>query len=81
MGDALEIKDMGNLKYFFGMEIARLKEGIFVSQIKYSLDLLIETGMMGCQLADTSIEFNAKLGNSIDKVLVDKKNISTRWRS
>ena len=38
-----EIKDLGNLKYFLGMEIARSKHDIFVSQHKYVLDLLKET--------------------------------------
>ncbi|KAL4036983.1 hypothetical protein IC575_000564 [Cucumis melo] len=72
-GDEFEIKDLGNLKYFLGMEMARSKEGIFVSQRKYTLDLLIETGMLGCRPADTPIEFNCKLGNSVDQVPVDKE--------
>ena len=28
---AFEIKDLGTLKYFLGMEFARFKEGIFVN--------------------------------------------------
>ncbi|TYK04990.1 putative mitochondrial protein [Cucumis melo var. makuwa] len=43
MGDEFEIKDLENLKYFLGMEVARSKEGNFVSQRKYTLDLLTET--------------------------------------
>ena len=39
-----EIKDLGALKYFLGMEIGRSKEDIFVNQSKYVLDLLSETG-------------------------------------
>ncbi|KAL0546639.1 hypothetical protein IC582_016551 [Cucumis melo] len=31
MGNEFEIKDLRNLKYFLGMEVARSKEGIFVS--------------------------------------------------
>ena len=56
MGDEFEIKELENLKYFFGMEVARSKEGFFVSQKKYTLDLLTETGMLGCCLVDTSID-------------------------
>ena len=43
MGFEIEIKDLGNLKYFLGMEMARSKEGISVSQRKYIPDLLTET--------------------------------------
>ncbi|KAA0050612.1 reverse transcriptase [Cucumis melo var. makuwa] len=74
MGDEFEIKDLGNLKYFLGMEVARSKEGISVSQRKYTLDLLTETGMLGCRPADTSIEFNCKLGNSDNQVPIDKEH-------
>lgn len=56
-----EIKDLGNLKYFLGMEFARSKKGIFVSQRKYVLDLLGETGLLGCKAAETPIEPNLKL--------------------
>ncbi|KAL4030573.1 hypothetical protein IC575_008819 [Cucumis melo] len=73
MGDEFEIKDLENLKYFLGMEVARSKEGISVSQRKYTLDLLTETDMLGCRPADTPIEFNCKLGNSDDQVPVDKE--------
>ncbi|KAL0539594.1 hypothetical protein IC582_023810 [Cucumis melo] len=72
MSDEFEIKDLRNLKYFLGM-VARSKEGIFVSQRKYTIDLLTETGMLGCRPADTPIEFNCKLGNSDDQVPVDKE--------
>ena len=44
------------------MKIARSKKGIVVSQRKYTLDLLKETGMNRCKPADTPIEANVKLG-------------------
>ena len=56
-----EIKDLGDLKDFLGMEFARSKKGIFVSQRKYVLDLLGETGLLGCKAAETPLEPNLRL--------------------
>ena len=73
MADEFEIKDLRNLKYFLGMEVGRSREGISVSQRKYTIDLLKETSMIGCKPADTPMECNAKLGDSVDKVPVNKE--------
>ena len=79
MGDEFEIKDLENLKYFLVMEVARSKVGTSISQ-KYTLDLLIETGMLGCCPADTPIEFNGKLGKVIKFSLI-KNNTNALWVS
>jgi hypothetical protein len=67
-----EIKDLGNLKYFLGMEVARSKKGISVSQRKYVLDLLKETGMLGCKPSETPMDATVKLGNFEKGTPVDK---------
>nr|GEV81901.1 putative ribonuclease H-like domain-containing protein [Tanacetum cinerariifolium] len=41
-----KMKDLGRLKYFIGIEVLRSKQGIFIFQKKYVLDLLAETGMI-----------------------------------
>lgn len=61
-----EVKDLGLLKYFLGMEIARCKDGISMSQRKYTLDLLKETGMLGCKPADTPMEPAKKGGIDVE---------------
>ena len=40
-------KDLRMLRYFLDIEIMRSKHGIFLSQRKYVLDLLFETGKLG----------------------------------
>lgn len=39
--DNFEIRDLGALKYFLGMEFARSKKSIFVDQRKYLLNLVV----------------------------------------
>ena len=56
LASEFEIKQLGELRYFLGMEVARSRKGISVSQRKYILDLLTETGMLGCRPSDTPME-------------------------
>ena len=56
-----QTKDLGKLKYFLGIEVAQSSSGIAISQRKYALDILEETGMMGCRPIDTSMDPNVKL--------------------
>ena len=68
-----EMKDLGGLKYFLGIEVARSQQGIFLSQRKYVLDLLTDTGMLDCKLADTPIVQNHHLGEYPDQVPNNKE--------
>lgn len=43
----LNIMDLGLLKCFLGIEVARNGQGIFLCQQKYVLDILFEFGMLG----------------------------------
>ncbi|KAI5328443.1 hypothetical protein L3X38_027840 [Prunus dulcis] len=68
-----EIKDLGSLKYFLGVKVTRSKHGLFLSQRKYVMDLLANTRMLDCKLADTIIVENHKLGVYVDQVLTNKE--------
>ena len=71
MAMEFEVKDLKTLKYFLGMEVPRSKNGISISQRKYTLDLLEETSMLGYKPIETPIEQGdrAKLikGDTVDK--------------
>ncbi|PRQ60568.1 putative RNA-directed DNA polymerase [Rosa chinensis] len=73
LSSVFEMKDLGGLKYFLGIEVARSKEGISLSQRKYVVDLLIETGLLACQPADTPMEQNHKLAEYPDQVPTNKE--------
>ena len=44
-------KVLGDLKYFLGLEIVRTTKGICLSQRKYALSLLEDTGFIDAKLA------------------------------
>jgi len=56
-----QTKDLRHLKYFLGIEVAQSRDGVVISQRKYALDILEETGMQNCRPADSPMDPNQKL--------------------
>lgn len=56
-----KMKDLGELKYFLGIEFARSQQGILMHQRKYILELISELGLRAAKSAVTPIEANVKL--------------------
>nr|KYP68722.1 Retrovirus-related Pol polyprotein from transposon TNT 1-94 [Cajanus cajan] len=61
LSNCFHMKDLGNLKYFLGLELARGSKGLFICQIKYTLDILNECGMLGCKPTSIPMEQNHRL--------------------
>ncbi|BBH08831.1 hypothetical protein Prudu_021147 [Prunus dulcis] len=54
LSSVFEMKDMGRLAYFLGLQIAYpASGGLFVSQTKYAKDLLHKAGMQSCRACST----------------------------
>ena len=58
-----EVKDLGQMRYFLRMEVARSRKGISISQRKYVLDLLTETSMLGCKPSNIPIKARKMMEN------------------
>lgn len=56
-----KIKDLGNLRYFLGIEFARNETGILMHQRKYSLEMISEMGLSSSKPVRTPFELNQKL--------------------
>lgn len=71
-----QIKELGELKHFLGLEVDRTEKGLFLCQQKYARDFLQKYGMLNCKPISTPMEVNAKLCSAEGKDLED----STMYR-
>jgi len=56
-----QTKDLGKLRYFLGIEVTQSNDGIVISQRKFVMDILEETGLMSSKSVDTPMDPNTKL--------------------
>ncbi|XP_017974611.1 PREDICTED: uncharacterized mitochondrial protein AtMg00810-like [Theobroma cacao] len=61
LNSLFKLRDLGTVKYFLGLEIAKSPKGISICQRKYTLDLLEENGLLGAKPVSTLIDYNHKL--------------------
>jgi hypothetical protein len=55
------LKDLGDLHYFLGIEVTKLKNGILLTQEKYASDLLQRVGMSNCKPVAIPLSTSEKL--------------------
>ena len=58
------IRDLGNLKYFLGIEVSQSKKGISISQRNFTLEILKDGGLLGSKPVNFPMEQNVKLSDS-----------------
>lgn len=61
LSNAFHMKDLGPVSYFLGLEIDRSSMGIFISQKKYTLDLLEEFGLTNATPLKLPLDSHLKL--------------------
>jgi hypothetical protein len=77
LAETFELKDLGPLRFFLGLQIDYNRTGLFVHQRKYISDLLLKFNMTNCKPASTPFSISQKLQPSTDDVLPDP----TQYRS
>ncbi|XP_071723866.1 uncharacterized mitochondrial protein AtMg00810-like [Rutidosis leptorrhynchoides] len=68
-----KLKDLGDLKYFLGVEISRSDQDIVMNQRKYAMELISELGLSGAKPVCTPFEQNLKLTTKEYDDLIEKQ--------
>ncbi|KAJ3684366.1 hypothetical protein LUZ61_013530 [Rhynchospora tenuis] len=71
LSSTFHMKDLGALKYFLGIEIARNSTGLYLCQRKYTLDIVAECGLLGGKPVAFPIEQNHNLSTASGKLMKD----------
>ncbi|KAK3005787.1 hypothetical protein RJ639_017277 [Escallonia herrerae] len=71
LNDCFKLKDLGPFKYFLGIKAARGTRGLFLSQGKYALDILSESGLSASKPATFPMEQNHGLALAGGPLLSD----------
>ena len=64
LSQQFEMKDLGHLSCFLGLEITHSTDGLYITQTKYASDLLSRAGLTDSKTVDTPVELNAHLTSS-----------------
>jgi len=73
------LKDLGDLHYFFGIEVKSLEDGLLLSQRRYASEILTKAGMKNCKSIDTPLSTSEKLSIESGNKLGTED--SSRYRS
>ena len=71
LGRQFEMKDLGLLNYFLGIEVSSSADGYYLTQAKYTSDLISRASIIDSKIVDTPIEYNCRLNSHDVETLYD----------
>ena len=71
LAEEFEMKDLGLMHYFLGLEVWKISGGIFLNQGKYAVEILKIFDMLECKYMATPMDSNLKLLSDDSSQLVD----------
>ena len=63
LGRQFEMKDLGPLNYFLGLEVSSSADGYYFTQAKYTFDLISRASITYSKIVDEPIEYNCRLNS------------------
>ena len=70
LSQQFEMKDLGHLSYFLGLEITHSIDGLYITQAKYASEFLSQVGLTDSKTVDTPIKLNSHLTPSGGETIV-----------
>ena len=70
-GLQFEMKDLGPLNYFLGLKVSSSADGYYLTQVKYTSNLISQASITDSKIIDTPIEYNCCLNSHDGKSLSD----------
>ena len=61
LSQQFEMKDLGHLSYFLGLEITHSTDELYITQAKYAFELLSQVGLTNSKTVDTPVDLNVHL--------------------
>ena len=71
LGRQFEIKDLGPLIYFLGLEVYSSADGYYLTHAKYTFDLISQASIINSKIIDTPIKYNCRLNSHDGESLSD----------
>uniref|UniRef100_A0A2N9FZ66 Reverse transcriptase Ty1/copia-type domain-containing protein n=1 Tax=Fagus sylvatica TaxID=28930 RepID=A0A2N9FZ66_FAGSY len=71
LSKVFELKDMGSLSYFLGLQIQRSTKGLTITQTKYAIDLLTKHNMAHCSPCKTPCVPHVRLSGHCGQPIAD----------
>lgn len=68
-----EMKDLGELSHFLGVEVKSMKDGIFLTQGGYAKKLVDKFGMKTSKKCSTPLDINTKIKSKEGSLLLDPR--------
>ena len=65
------MKDLGPLNYFLSLELSSSVDGYYLTQAKYTSDMISRASITNSKIVDTPIEYNCRLNSHDGESLSD----------
>ena len=71
LGLQFEMKDLGPLNYFLSLKVSSFSDGYYLTQAKYTSDMISRVSITYSKIVDTPIKYNYRLNSHNGESLSD----------